>query len=251
MIQLLADDPETSPRTMSTTLDVATDDPLVRSPELPNIGAQPFFAPHRRRDTGAARASAESLRDHGIGDIYADGYASIPINPVSRAVVEAISEAAAEGGWTDSGGQSDPTYRHPTNKEQGAVFVTVKSPGGDVGACGDILPQIWDTVRSLDDLTSDVLLIVLAAWTKHSQGPGEPVWISADDILDARGVQRRQYQSEPDRWNHGHRREDRLSVGRALDRGLGDAADIQQVVHQPDHLHDLAIHHRRGRLDGL
>ena len=30
-----------------------------------------------------------------------------------------------------------------------------------------------------------------------------------------------------------------------------DAADIQQVVHQPDHLHDLAIHHRRGRLDGL
>jgi hypothetical protein len=34
--------------------------------------------------------------------------------------------------------------------------------------------------------------------------------------LDARGIKRKQYDDEPGNWQHGHRREDRLAVGRAL-----------------------------------
>jgi hypothetical protein len=42
------------------------------------------------------------------------------------------------------------------------------------------------------------------------------VWITADAILDARGIKRKRYQGEPGNWQHGHRRDDRMTVGRAL-----------------------------------
>jgi hypothetical protein len=65
-------------------------------------------------------------------------------------------------------------------------------------------------------MTTDALLVCLAQWADNAARPGEPVWITADAILDARGLQRMQRRGEPRDWQHGHRREDRLAAGRAL-----------------------------------
>jgi hypothetical protein len=81
-----------------------------------------------------------------------------------------------------------------------------------------VIRSLWAKVRELDDLTSDVLLYCLCFWATRTSSPGEFVWISADRVLDERGVQRKRYHSEGLRWQHGHRRDDRLAVWQALVR---------------------------------
>jgi hypothetical protein len=78
--------------------------------------------------------------------------------------------------------------------------------------------MLWEQVRELNDLTSDALFVCLAHWSAASRAAGEiaPVWITADAILDARGIRRIRRGGEPGDWQHGHRREDRIAAGRAL-----------------------------------
>ena len=76
--------------------------------------------------------------------------------------------------------------------------------------------DLWRSVRQLDDLTADALLVCLAHWATTGVEPDAPVWITADAILDARGIQRMHRRDDPAGWQHGHRREDRLAAGRAL-----------------------------------
>src|SRR5688572_19147172 len=85
--------------------------------------------------TADTRPRRASLQRQAIGDVFSDGYASIPTNHVTRALLRAIREPDGERGWADAGEGSYPTYRHPTTKGRGAVFVTVR-PAGDGDGMG-------------------------------------------------------------------------------------------------------------------
>jgi hypothetical protein len=139
----------------------------------------------------------------------------VPINHVTWALQNAIRDAILDRGWVAAPGTAIPTHQTATNKGRGAVRVSVRPPHR-MTTDPDTLPALWQQVRRLDDLTSDALLVCLAHWAAQADGPLAPVWITADAILDARGVRRIRRAGDPTGWQHGHRREDRLAAGRAL-----------------------------------
>jgi hypothetical protein len=153
-----------------------------------------------------------------IPDVFDRDAAPIPTMHAVRALVGAIHAGSTARGWADQDGQTVPTHRTLTGRGRGAVYVSVRDTTGDATPATDVLPQLWEKVRALDDLTSDVLLVCLAHWATRSERPDQPVWITADAVLDARGIKRKRYRSEREMWAHGHRREDRLEVARAFAR---------------------------------
>lgn len=150
-----------------------------------------------------------------VPEIGASGLVRITSDQVSYALVRAIHDATSGQGWAE-GTEGYPTHTTSTSRGRGAVHVSLRAPSGRLGTPADVLPALWEQVRTLDDLTSDALLVCLAHWASRSDGPETPVWITAEAILDARGIQRKRYNNEPGNWRHGHRTEDRMDAGRAL-----------------------------------
>lgn len=147
---------------------------------------------------------------------FRDGVGIVPANHATWALQQAIRDAALARGWSDARRMEAPAHVTPTNKGRGEVRVSVRPAHGDTAVAPADLPRLWEQVRALDDLTSDALLVCLAHWTAADAQPDTPVWVTADAILDARGIQRIRRAGEPRSWQHGHRREDRLAAGRAL-----------------------------------
>jgi len=158
-------------------------------------------------DTGQVAAAALVQRE--------DGHIEIPTPQPLLALLSALNNAASRNGWDDFGGTRPPTHTTITGKKraaQGAVYVTVRGADGALSPSDTALTDLWEQVRALDDLTSDVLIVCLAACV---QADG-PAWVDVDQILDARGIAPIKKRGEPKTWRHGHRTEDRVAVGRAL-----------------------------------
>jgi hypothetical protein len=147
---------------------------------------------------------------------FRDGFAPVPANHVTFALNQAIQHAAGALEWSDHDGRTAPTHLTRTNKGKGAVYVSVRGPDGATTPAPEALPALWAQVRAMSDTTSDALLVCLAMAERHGAGPSASVWVTADAILDARGIKRIRRPGEPGNWQHGHRREDRLEAGRAL-----------------------------------
>ena len=147
---------------------------------------------------------------------FRDGLAPVPANHVTFALNQAIQHAGSGAEWSDHDGRTVPTHLTRTNKGKGAVYVSLRGADGTATPAPEALPALWARVRALSDTTSDALLVCLAMAERHGAGPSASVWVTADAILDARGIKRKRYAHEPGNWQHGHRREDRLEAGRAL-----------------------------------
>lgn len=168
-----------------------------------------------RGDLSRIETAAPTIKPEPSPAIVREGYATIPTVLALDALVRAVHDARTGKGWDDFNGTRVPTHTTGTNKKSktpGAVYVTVRGHDGKTEPAASALDDLWAQVGSLDDLTSDVLLVCLAACTQS----GGDAWINVDAILDARGIRRMQYQDEPGNWQHGHRTEDRRAVGRAL-----------------------------------
>lgn len=162
-----------------------------------------------------------------------DGYLEIPTLQVIQAAFSAIDHAETGEGWDDFDGARAPTHTTITGKkstEPGAIYVSLRGADGGSTPEPAALAELWAQVRELDDLTSDVLLACLAACvTKNGIA-----WVNVDAILDARGIKRIQKRGEPGNWQHGHRTEDRIAVGRALAQLDSLWVEVQNVaVTQP------------------
>ncbi len=158
--------------------------------------------------------SAEKLPP--VVEVFHDGFANIPTYYPVYATMRALHDTATPDKWIDHNGERVPT--HTTESPNGAnvVYVSVRGADGRLAPQPELLPALWKQVVEMDDLTSDTFLLCLAQWATQGGEPDKPVWISADAILDARGIQRIRKQGEPGNWQHGHRREDRVEAGRAL-----------------------------------
>ena|GEM_PF-5071833 len=159
---------------------------------------------------GGARLPAH-VQPLPVVSVFRDGVAMVPVNHAVWALQNAIRDAILGVGWDSQPSSSAPVHVTRTNQGRGRVLVSLGEPTGP-----DAAAMLWEKVRTLDDLTADALLVCLAHWVATGVTSPEPVWVSADAILDARGLQRMHRRGEPGTWQHGHRREDRLAAGRAL-----------------------------------
>lgn len=156
-----------------------------------------------------------------IASPFSTGAAPIPMNQAGWALMVAIHDAVVGTHWSMAG---VPVHQRERRQQYGALRVSLQTDQGT--SSGDL----WSHVRHLDDLAGDALLVCLAAWTAAGARPDVAVWVTADAILDARGIQRMRRRGEPTDWQHGHRREDRLAAGRALallDRLWLEVTDFQ------------------------
>jgi hypothetical protein len=193
---------------------VATD--AIRRANLPAAGLVELEQMLRLRPVSAAGVRLPAhIRPLPVVAVFRDGVARVPVNHAVWALQNAIRDAILGVGWTLSTDRAAPAHVTPTNRGRGSVTVSVRERD-TVSSEPDGLARLWERVRSLDDMTADALLVCLAHWAAADDEPMEPVWITADAILDARGMQRMRRRDDPAGWQHGHRREDRLAAGRAL-----------------------------------
>ena len=171
---------------------------------------------------GPEELKTKGRRLPAIPDIFKDGLLPIPVTHTTWAMLAAVQdsqEGRITAKWTDNDGETFPTHRTTFRKGRSAVDVSVRDGAGDGAPSAAALAAQWDKVHTMGDkahLASDVLLVCLAHWATRSDGPRTPVTITADAILDARGIKRKKYHGEPDNWQHGHRQEERLDVARSL-----------------------------------
>jgi hypothetical protein len=146
--------------------------------------------------------------------LFRDDKTIIPVNQATWGLLDAINAAPTLKDWTDNEGETAPTHKTTLSGNKGAILVSMK---GEEDFTRDTLPLLWNKVKGMSDLTSDVLLACLAQWATTNEGNfNSPITITADAILDARGIKRIRKPGEPDKWQHGHRSEDRIEVGRAI-----------------------------------
>jgi hypothetical protein len=170
--------------------------------------------------------STESRKLPVLPDLFQDRLASAPTYQIVPGILQAIQEGqvARITAWTDSDGQTAPRRRVYTDTAGNGAYLSVRGADESLHPPRSMLPVLWAKLREFDDLTSDVLLYCLCCWATRASGPSEPVWVGVDKILDERGIRRKRLtgarggQSEPGNWQHGHRREERLEVARAIGR---------------------------------
>ena len=154
-----------------------------------------------------------------ISNPWQGRYGVIPSSPPLIGLLRS-TEDAAEGAhnWTDYENTTVPTYRHLVgdNGRKGAVDISLRSYEGDAIVVDTMLSTLWDQVNELDDLTGDVLLAALAQSLRTS-GNGR-TWITADAILNYRGIKPKTKREGDSRYRAGHHLEHRMAVARAFEQ---------------------------------
>jgi hypothetical protein len=148
-----------------------------------------------------------------VASPFRAGLAAVPSCLVVQGVLAALHHAAtAPEAWSraESGA---PRYIY--RKAGGSIVTSLlpprdeQEPGG--GAWG------WDAVRALSDLDGDVLLALLASALDRAEDDGT-TWISADAILDQRGIRPKTERAGAIRYRAGHRRADRERIAASMER---------------------------------
>lgn len=165
------------------------------------------------------------------------GLAAVPSCLAVQGVLAGVHHADAVGAWGRSGTRSpaftyrkaggiitasmrppwDGTARPPLDGAMHAPLDGTARPPRGGREAGAALAALWGAVKDLCDLDGDVLLAVLA----HALDRAEPdgtTWITADAILDDRGIRPKTERAGPVRYRAGHRREDRERVAASVER---------------------------------
>jgi len=153
------------------------------------------------------------------------GLAAIPSCLAVQGVLAGLHYADTPRAWAHST-MAVPTF---TYRKAGGTVVTSMQPPRDRARSDIAVAALWDTVKDVSDLDGDVLLSVLAHALDRTE-PDGATWITADAILDDRGIRPKTERAGPMRYRAGHRREDRARIAACMDRlerlwvGLRDVA---------------------------
>jgi hypothetical protein len=151
-----------------------------------------------------------------------------------QAIMEACSNAV-EGakGWRESKG-GKIMYEHRT--QAGSTWVEIR-PGESETEPDDMTIQaLWQQVRNLSDLDADIFLAVMAQSVAGNADPKGFVWITAQHILDYRGIVPRIQRDEKTgkKRKAGHRQEDIAEVAACVERLSNMWLRVKQWVLEPD-----------------
>jgi hypothetical protein len=117
--------------------------------------------------------------------------------------------------WSDYDGQRSPTHTTRTGQDKsGAVYVSLRTKTQQPQPTEVELAALWNKLRQMDQVTSDMLIYCLAACVEQ---PGWVLVVFAD-FLKARSIKPIQKPGEPRTWGHGYRTEQIAEVAVAIDQ---------------------------------
>jgi len=148
-----------------------------------------------------------------------DGFFNVPSSAPLQTMLSGIQDAA-EGApnWLDFDETATPTYRHLIGRggRHGVIDLSLRTQDGEVLARDTMLATLWDQVRELDDLTGDVLLAAFTQWLTRQEAGS--TWITADAILDYRGIKPIMKKEGNSRRRAGHHWEHKAAIARAFEQ---------------------------------
>ncbi len=129
-----------------------------------------------------------------------------------------ITQAQANGktgtGWANVGGY--PTSQHRTEHHDTAI--QMRPEDRDTVLDETTIAGLWAQVHAMSDLDADVFLAMIAQWMHAAQDKDGYVWITAEHILEYRGVQPMMKREGQRERRAGHRQEDMIEVARCIGR---------------------------------
>jgi len=148
--------------------------------------------------------------------VFRDGLAAMPSCLVVQGLLTAIHHAhPTTMGWQRAdGGQPSFTFV----KRAGTIITSV-SPSHDALPLSGAVSSLWQTTRELTDLDGDVLLAALCqAMIGGLDTTEQATWLTADALLDYRGITPKTHRDGALRHRAGHRAEDRAHIAASMDR---------------------------------
>jgi hypothetical protein len=174
----------------------------------------------------------EAMRRKGADIPYVfddEGMTRIPSLMPIHAILSSYSGAQAgkRTGWL-SDPEGRPSYQHKTKEHVTTMQIRATEPNTYLDEVRR--QQLWQQVDVLDDLDGDVFLAMLAQFMANPDDPAG-VWITVDQILDYRGIQPIMKRDEHGvERRAGHRQEDRLEIGRRVERKASQWVLINSVI---------------------
>jgi hypothetical protein len=160
------------------------------------------------------KGTALAFRD-GAAAVHATAHI---INSTLRGIVDGSVPGAPE--WKGAGQTEAPYHETRLRGGRGTVILEMLGVADDrsldpLPPAAPVFDELMETVMQMNELTADTFLVILAQ--VHQAGdPSAKFTMTADMVLDSRNIQRKRYLSERKRWDHGHRSENRIAVGRAV-----------------------------------
>jgi len=195
-------------------------DVIAANTDAPNLKdrLEAAFRQALSNDTVSGNAShpLKGARVSPLADmVRPDGTIKVPTMHPVRALFDAIHAAPSGLNWSDYDGLRTPTHTTRTGQDKaGAVYVSLQLKTQQPQPTEAELATLWDKLRRMDQMTSDMLIYCLAACL------GQPgwVWIVFTDFLKARNIKPIQKPGEPRTWGHGYRTEQIAEAAIAIDQ---------------------------------
>lgn len=162
-----------------------------------------------------------------IPPAFSGGLAEIPSSVGIQGILAACHNAqeGADRWPRTSAGLPYFAYQQP----QGGVTVYLRPPE-DTALDQQLAASIWRQVKQLGDDDVDVLLAALAQWMEPSRRDIEgATWITAQAVLDYRGIKPKTKREGRARYRAGHRKDDVAEIADCFARLDRIWVELQQV----------------------
>ena len=121
-----------------------------------------------------------------------------------------------------------PVFVNKTPQHQTTIHLQQPENGIVIG--NTVVQNLWEQVSQYKDLDADVFLAMLAQFIRATPDEDGKVWITADQILDYRGIQKMHANDATHEHGVAHRREDLEEIARCVARQYSQWVQIRSWI---------------------
>lgn len=172
------------------------------------------------------------------GEEVAEMYTPLPFQSFPKAAIAKPEE------WQQVAGEKEGELilSHAISKPSGTTFTQVRREVSDPTQRDAVLAKMWEQVKRFSDLHSDIYLAMVVQLKMGKKDEQGFTWITADQLLDYRGIKRKENPGDlPTHPTGGHRMERREEVAGCV----GDMQDVFIKIQELEIIDDAASGNKR------
>lgn len=151
-----------------------------------------------------------------VPPVFRNGLAAMPSCLAVQGLLTAIHHAHSTATGWQRADDGQPSF---TFAKRAGTIITSLSPASGTLSSGEPVSSLWQATKELTDVDGDVLLAALCqAMVGGSDTMGQSVWLTADAVLDYRGIAPKTHRDGLLRQRAGHRAEDRGHIAASMER---------------------------------